>query len=149
MSNLEVLEKLSLGVNETQEVSIETEDGETYDFTIRPLSDGELTQLQVIEKKPYSMKMKLNRNGEREPVNREDKPDKQEMDVDMGDYIDVQAKSMYTAIAWSLSVDGEQIPVKAVKGLPVGVPELLFDKVIEISNLTSKDLSAIKNFRKF
>ena len=151
MSNLEILEKLTFGVNEIQEVSIETDDGESHDFKIRPLSDGELTQLQVMEKSPYSMKMKMNRNGEREPVMREDKDDDntQEMDIDMGSFTEVQAKSMYTAIAWSMSVDGEDVPVKAVQGLPVGVPEMLFEQVIKISRLTESDLSAIKNFRKF
>lgn len=149
MSNLEMLQKLSLGTKEIHEVTIETDDGEEYDFKIRPLSDGELTQLQVIEKKPYSMKMKINRDGEREPVKREDKKEGQEMDVDMGEFTEVQAKAIYTAIAWSLSVDDEKIPVKIVQGLPLGVPEILFEKVIEISHLTEKDLSAIKNFRKF
>lgn len=149
MSNLELLEKLTLGVQKTETVMIEFDDGTSEEFVLRPLTDGELTNLQVLEKKSYSMKIKMNRNGEAEAVERQDDLNSQEMDVDMGDFTESQAKSMYTAIAWSLSVDGENVPVKAIKALPKGVPELLFNEVIRISKLTSKDLSAIKNFRKF
>ena len=148
MSNLEMLQKLALGTKNTETVKITDDEGTDYDFTLRPLTDGELTSLQILEKKPYTMKIKVNRNGQPETVNREDDPES-DMDVDMGDFTESQAKAMYTAIAWSLSIEGEKVPVQAIKDLGKGVPELLFNEVIRISKLTDKDLTAIKNFRKF
>lgn len=151
MSNMEMIEKLTLGTDDVETVTIELDDGTKQEAVLRPLTDGELTKLQVLEKKPYTMRMKMNRNGEKVPVDREDmlKSDEDnEMDVSMGDFTESQAKSMYTAVAWSLSVD-ENIPVKSVEGMRKGVPELLFKEVIRISCLTESDLSAIKNFRKF
>lgn len=44
-----MLQKLSNGVNHVENITIETEN-DKYDFLMRPLSDGELTRLQVIEK---------------------------------------------------------------------------------------------------
>jgi len=144
MSNLEVLQKLSLGVNNTEKVVIESEDGEKQEFVMRPLTDGELTKLQTIEKKPYNMKIKIDGSGKRKSAT---KPDT-DMDVGMGEFTESQAEAMYTAIAWSLSVDGETVTADDVKTLAVGFPQLLFDEVIRISKLTDADLTAIKSFRK-
>ena len=55
---------------------------------------------------------------------------------------------MYTAIAWSLSVEDEEIDPNLIRQLPVGIPEDLFEKIVEISNLSDKDLTIIKTFRK-
>lgn len=151
MSNMEMIEKLTLGTDDVETVTIELDDGTKQEAVLRPLTDGELTKLQVLEKKPYTMHMKMNRNGEKVPVDREDmlKSDEDnEMDVSMGDFTESQAKALYTAVAWSLSVD-ENISVKSVEGMMKGVPELLFKEVIRISCLNESDLSAIKNFRKF
>lgn len=142
MSNLEILQKLSNGTKTVENVTIETEDGK-YDFLMRPLSDGELTRLQSLEKKPYSMSISLNSNGKKQRVQ---KP-VTDMDVSMGEFTESQAEAMYTAVAWSLSVDGEKITVDAVKNLDKGVPELLFNEVIRLSHLTEDDLIAIKQFR--
>ena len=144
MSNLEVLQKLSLGVNDTEKVVIEYEDGSKEEFLMRPLTDGELTKLQTIEKKPYNMKIKIDSSGKRKSAT---KPDT-DMDVGMGEFTESQAEAMYTAIAWSLSVDGETVTPDDVKTTNVGIPELLFNEVIRISKLTEGDLTAIKSFRK-
>lgn len=143
MSNLEVLQKLSLGVNNTEKVIIESEDGSKDEFIMRPLTDGELTKLQTIEKKPYNMKIKLDGSGKKKSVS---KPNT-DLDVGMGEFTESQAEAMYTAIAWSLSV-GETVTPDDVKTLRVGFPQLLFDEVIRISKLTEGDLTAIKSFRK-
>ena len=50
MTNLEILEKLTLGTEATETVDVQ---GETY--TIRPLTSGELAKLQSIEKKGFTM----------------------------------------------------------------------------------------------
>ena len=149
MSNLEMLQKLALGTQNTEVVKITDDYDNDYEFTLRPLTDGELTNLQVLEKKPYTMKIKVNRNGQPETVNRADDPNT-DMDVDMGDFTESQAKAMYTAIAWSMTLPEETpVPVQAIRDLGKGVPELLFNEVIRISKLTEQDLTAIKNFRKF
>ena len=144
MSNLELLQKLTLGIKDTETVKIELEDDTTHDFTIRPLTSGELTKLQSLEQKPYNMKIKLNAQGKKKSV--EKVPDTG-LDVSMGDFTEYQAKAMYTAIAWSLSVDDEKVKPEDVESLPNGIPELLFTEVIRISKLTEADLTSIKSFR--
>jgi hypothetical protein len=71
-----------------------------------------------------------------------------DVDINTGEFTEAQAEAMYTAIALSLSVDGETVTSDDIKGMPAGVPELLFEKVILVSKLNDKDLTAIKQFRK-
>ena len=143
MSNMEMLEKLSQGKNRIETVPI-VKDGETVaEYQMRPLTSGEVSKLKIIENKPYKMKMQIDVQGKRQATKKEKVSD---MDIGMGDFTEVQTKTMYTAIAWSLSVDGETIPVEALDDLDKGVPELLFEKVIEISGLTDKDLKSVKSF---
>ena len=52
----------------------------------------------------------------------------------------------YTAIAYSLSVDGETFPVEKVEEFPKGLPDILFKEVINISGLEAGDLAVLKNF---
>ena len=138
-NNFEMLQKLSSGKNHIEEIKING-----VKLNIRPLSDGELTKLQVIEKKPYTMNMKLNSKGKRGETK-----NTQDMDVGMGEFTSSQAKAMYTAVAWSLSIDNDTVSIDDVRNLDKGVPELIFKEVVRISKLTESDLSAIKNFRKF
>ena len=138
-NNFEMLQKLSSGKNHIEEIKING-----VKLNIRPLSDGELTKLQVIEKKPYTMNMKLNSKGKRGETK-----NTQDMDVGMGEFTSSQAKAMYTAVAWSLSIDNDTVSIDDVRNLDKGVPELIFKEVVRISKLNESDLSAIKNFRKF
>ena len=139
-NNFEMLQKLSTGKNHIEEIKING-----VKLNIRPLSDGELTKLQVIEKKPYTMNMKLNSKGKRGETN----TNTQDMDVGMGEFTQSQSEAMYTAVAWSLSIDDDKFTVDDVRNLDKGVPELIFKEVVRISKLNESDLSAIKNFRKF
>ena len=138
-NNFEMLQKLSSGKNHIEEIKING-----VKLNIRPLSDGELTKLQVIEKKPYTMNMKLNSKGKRGETK-----NTQDMDVGMGEFTQSQSEAMYTAVAWSLSIDDDKFTVDDVRNLDKGVPELIFKEVVRISKLNESDLSAIKNFRKF
>lgn len=139
-NNFEMLQKLSSGKNHIEEIKING-----VKLNIRPLSDGELTKLQVIEKKPYTMNMKLNSKGKRGETN----TNTQDMDVGMGEFTQSQSEAMYTAVAWSLSIDDDKFTVDDVRNLDKGVPELIFKEVVRISKINESDLSAIKNFRKF
>lgn len=137
MNNQEMIQKLILGTDNKETVEIEY-DGEKVEFTIRPLSSGELTKLQVLEKKGFQVKVGM-QNGQRTSV----QSNLSDIDVDVGEFNEAQAEAMYNAI--SLSFD---IPVDDIKQLPVGLPEIMFEKVIEISKLSDKDLTIVKTFRK-
>ena len=142
MSNLEMLQKLSLGVDDTETVIIDFE-GEKAEFTIRPLTSGELSKLQAVEKKPLVVTVGM-RNGKRETVN----SNVNDVDINTGEFTEAQSEAMYQAIAWSLSTNEEIILIDDIKSMRAGLPEILFEKVIEVSKLSEEDLTAIKTFRK-
>ena len=139
MTNLDIIKKLTLGKEDTTKVKIDY-CGEEVEFELRPLTDGELTRLQSIEKKPLIVRVGM-QNGRRQSTNISD------VDVNTGEFTEAQAEAMYTAISLSLSID-EEIPVEDIKNMPTGLPQLLYDKVIEISKLSDNDLTSIKTFRK-
>lgn len=137
MNNLETLKKLSLGTECTELVKIVYED-EEYEFEMRPLNDGELTKLQSIEKKPLIVKVGM-QNGKRTSV----ESNVNDVDINTGEFTEAQNEAMYNAISLSLKV-----PVKEVKNLPAGLPQIIFEQVIRVSKLSDTDLTVIKSFRK-
>jgi hypothetical protein len=142
VNNSEIIEKLSIGTDETETVKVKN-GKETIEVELRPLSSGELSILQKMEKSPYNMQMKINRNGERVPVNREDViEDDNTVDVSMGDITESKSKLVFTAVAWAMDVS-----IAEVKTFHKGIPEQLFEHVIEMSNITEEDLDTIKQFR--
>ena len=142
MSNKDMIQKLTLGTEDIQTVNITWED-EELEFRLRPLTSGELSKLQVIEKKPLQIKVNM-RNGKREAV----QSNMNDVDINTGEFTEAQSEAMYKAVALSLSVDGEKVTVDMVKGMVVGLPELLFTEVINVSRLSDADLSTVKQFRK-
>jgi hypothetical protein len=140
MKNTDILQKLTLGTDKVSDVKIVFED-EDYEFKIRPLTDGELTKLQAIEKKPLVVKVGM-QGGRRTSVQTND------VDINTGEFIEAQNEAMYNAIAWSLSVDGDDVHPDTIKVLPAGLPQILFEQVINISKLSDEDLTVIKQFRK-
>lgn len=141
-TNSEMLKKLTLGVEDTQTVCIDYE-GIEAELTLRPLTSGELTKLQVIEKKPLEIKIGM-RNGRRETV----QTNANDVNVNTGDFTEAQQEAMYTAVALSLSVGEEKFKPDQIKDMRAGLPEIIFEKVIEISKLSDEDLTLIKQFRK-
>jgi len=141
MSNLEMIRKLSLGVEDTEKVNLEFE-GETAEFTLRPLTDGELSKLQSIEKKSLVLKVGM-KNGQRQTV----QSNIEDVDINTGEFTESQSEAMYTAIAWSLSVNKEKITPDDVKQMKAGLPLVLFKEVVRISNLSKEDLTIIKSFQ--
>lgn len=142
MSNKDMIQKLTLGVEDIQTVNITWED-EELEFKLRPLTSGELSKLQVIEKKPLQIKVNM-RNGKREAV----QSNMNDVDINTGEFTEAQSEAMYKAVALSLSVDGEKVTTDMVKGMVVGLPELLFTEVINVSKLSDADLTMVKQFRK-
>ena len=139
-----MLNKLSEGINQTKQITITLED-EEYPFQIRPLTDGELSKLKKIENNAFSLKFKIDDKG-----NRKGQPVKEDNEavVKGGEFTESHDQVKYTAIAWSLSIDGDEVTVEDVQTLPPGLPDLLFEEIIKVSSLSNSDLTAIKKFRK-
>ena len=136
MTNNEMIQKLMLGKDDVQTVTIKIDDTEA-EFSMRPLTSGELSELQTIEKKGFHMTIGM-QGGQRQTVS----TNMNDLDVNVGEFTEHQLEAMYKAISLSLNVKETDI-----KQLPTGVPEALFEKVIEISNLSDDDLTVIKTFR--
>lgn len=143
MSNNEMLQKIISGKQNTEEITLTINDEEVT-FTLRPLTSGEVTKLQRIEKQGFKMKVGVNPQGKRQNV----QSNMTDVDVNAGEFGELQSEAMYTAIAWSMSIDDETVNIDAIKGLPAGTPELLYEEVVRVSGLTEKDLTSVKNFRK-
>ena len=139
MSNLEIIDKLVLGTKAIETITINDEE-----INIRPLSSGELSKLQVIEKKGFSMKVGLGAQGKRTNV----QTSNTDVDINAGEFTKYQSEALYKAVAWGLSIDGETVTPEQVEQLPAGVPETIFKEIVRISNLSKDDLTIIKNFRK-
>ena len=137
MSNLEMISRLTKGIEATEIITVNGEEIE-----IRPLTSGELSELQTIEKKGFVMKVGVGANGKRT------KADMSDIDINAGDFTHYQSEALYKAVAWGLSIDGEKIKPEQIQNLPTGVPEQIFQEIVRISNLTNNDLTIIKNFRK-
>lgn len=142
-SNLEMIQKLSLGKDDIEKVTLELEDDLKADFTLRPLTSGEISKLKALEKKSVVVKIGMEA-GKRTKTTVDNS---QDINVNTGEFTEDQAEAMYRAIALSLSIDDEVVTADDVKQMRVGLPELLFTEVIRISQLTEDDLSAIKSFQ--
>lgn len=139
MSNLEMLERLTKGVEATETIEIGGEEVE-----IRPLTSGELSKLQTIEKKGFVMKVGVGANGKRTSVNTSNT----DVDINAGDFTQYQSEALFKAVAWGLSIGKEKVNPEQVEALPAGIPEQIFNEIVRISNIKDNDLTIIKNFRK-
>ena len=134
-----MLERLTLGTEATETIEVGGEEVE-----IRPLTSGELSKLQTIEKKGFVMKVGVGAKGKRTSV----ETSNTDVDINAGDFTHYQNEALYKAVAYGLSIDGEKIKPEQIQNLPTGVPEQIFQEIVRISNLTNNDLTIIKNFRK-
>ena len=134
-----MLERLTKGVEATETIEIGGEEVE-----IRPLTSGELSKLQTIEKKGFVMKVGVGANGKRTSVNTSNT----DVDINAGDFTQYQSEALYKAVAWGLSIGKEKVNPEQVEALPAGIPEQIFNEIVRISNIKDNDLTIIKNFRK-
>ena len=134
-NDIELLEKLTLGKDKTETVTI-TVNGEEQEIELRPLTSGELSKLQTIEKQGFVMRIGM-QNGKRTSTT-----NLSDMDVNAGEFTQYQNEALFKAVAWSMGIEPEQVE----QFIP-GVPEQIFEEVVRISNLQDKDLTIIKNFR--
>ena len=135
MGNTELLEKLTLGKDKKETVIIEV-NGEDQEIELRPLTSGELSKLQTIEKQGFVMRIGMNNGKRTSTTNLSD------MDINAGEFTKYQNEALYKAVAWSMGLKPEQVE----EFIP-GLPEKIFSEVVRISNLDDKDLTIIKNFR--
>ena len=133
MNKSDILAKLTLGKDKTETVKIDD-----VEIELKPLTSGQLSKLQSIEKKGFVMKIGMDKQGKRTGTQTV-----QDMDVNAGEFSEYQTEALYKAVAWSMDIDEED-----VKDFAVGVPEKIFKEVIRISNLGDDDLTVIKQFRK-
>lgn len=138
MDNNELMAKLMLGKDEIQYVDVEV-NGEMLNIPIRPLTDGELNKLKIIEQRKINFQTEVSSDGKSTPVNT--------AKINTGEFLEGQHEAKYSAIAWSMSCDGITVSIEQVKCFPKGVPDKLFEKVIEISSLTKKDLTVVQSFQ--
>ena len=134
-NNTELLEKLTLGKDKTETVTIEV-NGEDQEIELRPLTSGELSKLQTIEKQGFVMRIGMTNGKRTSTTNLSD------MDINAGEFTKYQNEALYKAVAWSMGLKPEQ-----VESFIPGLPERIFSEVVRISNLDDKDLTIIKNFR--
>ena len=142
VSNNEMIQKLTLGKEDTTIVKVEW-NGEETEWLMRPLTSGELSRLQVIEKRAFHIKVGM-KNGRRETVT----TNMEDIDINTAEFTQAQNEAMYEAVANSLSCNGETVKADLIKTMPAGLPEVLFGEVIEVSKLADTDLTMIKQFRK-
>ena len=139
MSNLEMLERLTLGTEATETIEVGGEEVE-----IRPLTSGELSKLQTIEKKGFVMKVGVGAKGKRQSI----QTNNTDVDINAGDFTQYQSEALYKAVAWGLSIGKEKVTPEQVEALPAGISEQIFKEIVRISNIQDNDLTIIKNFRK-
>ena len=137
-----MIAKLTLGTEDTRDVIIDWQGQETI-WKMRPLTSGELSKLQVIEKKPFHIKVAM-RNGKRQAV----QTNMNDIDINTAEFTEAQNEAMYWAVSLSLSCGDDNTSVEEIKGLPAGLPEALFTQVINVSSLSDDDLTMVKQFRK-
>ena len=127
MENKELLDKIIEGTQMEEQVTI-TFNGEDFTFTLKPLTSGQLTTLQRLERK--GLNINISSKGKASPI-----------DINAGDLADNQAEAMFKGISFSL-----EAPVEKVKLLPLEIVEALFKEIIRISKVSDNELILVKNF---
>ena len=90
------------------------------------------------------MKVGVGAKGKRQSV----QTNNTDVDINAGEFTQYQSEALYKAVAWGLSVNGENVKPEQVEALPAGLPEQIFVEIVRISNIKDNDLTIIKNFRK-
>ena len=105
MSNLEMISRLTKGIEATEIITVNGEEVE-----IRPLTSGELSGLQTIEMKGLVMKVGVGAKGKRTNV----ETSNTDVDINAGDFTHYQSEALYKAVAYGMSVNGEKIKTEQV-----------------------------------
>lgn len=158
IDNQSILEELISGEDAITKVEIQNK-GNIKEICMKPLTDGELSRLKSMEKDPVNVNINFKpgdtkRKGFREKLEKELKGSEDEANqegsakINSGEMSESQDATKYFAIAMSMSIDDNDVDPEFIKKLDAGVPDLLFEKVIEISNLNEDSLDTVKQFLK-
>jgi hypothetical protein len=137
MDNESILSEIISGTNTVEKVEFE---GLSKPLTLRVLNNGELLELKKMERGSQKSQLTIKRN-----MKRQDVKDKVEEAMQEIDPAQIQENIENTkALALELSAD---ITRPIYDQLKPGLTTAIFDKIMEISQITSDDLDLIKDFR--
>ena len=137
MDNESILSEIISGTNTIEKVEFE---GLSKPLTLRVLNNGELLELKKTERGSQKSQLTIKRN-----MKRQDVKDKVEEAMQEIDPAQIQENIENTkALALELSAD---ITRPIYDQLKPGLTTAIFDKIMEISQITSEDLDLIKDFR--
>lgn len=142
MNNQEILSKLINGTENTVKFEFE---GLDAPITLRPLTSGEILILQKVEKKNQKFTIRMEKDARggkgkfRDKVKKE--VQKLENEIDAEQLRESVARTKFKAVSISADISEDM-----VEQLPSALVEAIFDKVVEISKLTKKDLDLLAEF---
>lgn len=146
MVNEELIQEILSGVNNTITAEIE---GLNSKITLRPLATKEIMELRKLEKGTSKGTLKMDlpdvKDGMRQvkKENIREKVKQLEQDIIYADIEEGKDNVILKAVSYS-----SKIPIEQIEKFPIRITEDIFAKVMEISNVTEKDLDMLKSFRK-
>jgi hypothetical protein len=146
MVNEELIQEILTGVNNTITAEIE---GLKSKITLRPLATKEIMELRKLEKGTSKGTLKMDlpdaKDGMRQikKENIREKVKQLEQDIIYADIEEGKDNVILKAVSYS-----SEIPIEQIEKFPIKITEDIFAKVMEISNVTEKDLDMLKSFRK-
>lgn len=148
MVNEELIQEILSGVNNTITAEIE---GLKSKITLRPLATKEIMELRKLEKGTSKGTLKMDLPDEKEKdgmrqikkENIREKVKQLEQDIIYADIEEGKDNVILKAVSYS-----SKIPIEQIEKFPIKITEDIFAKVMEISNVTEKDLDMLKSFRK-
>ncbi len=140
MDNESLIKELLAGKENTVQFEIE---GLSEPLTLRPLTNGELLQLKIIEKGNQQGTVKVKKNMSREDIKEQVQDMESNSNINYADIVKNEFNTKYEAIKISASLS-----IGIIKRLPTKILDDIFAKIIEISEITKDDLSILENFRK-
>lgn len=146
MVNEELIQEILTGVNNTITAEIE---GLNSKITLRPLATKEIMELRKLEKGTSKGTLKMDlpdaKDGMRQikKENIREKVKQLEQDIIYADIEEGKDNVILKAVSYS-----SEIPIEQIEKFPIKITEDIFAKVMEISNVTEKDLDMLKSFRK-
>lgn len=146
MVNEELIQEILSGVDNTITAEIE---GLKSKITLRPLATKEIMELRKLEKGTSKGTLKMDlpdaKDGMRQvkKENIREKVKQLEQDIIYADIEEGKDNVILKAVSYS-----SKIPIEQIEKFPIKITEDIFAKVMEISNVTEKDLDMLKSFRK-
>lgn len=109
---------------------------------MRKLNAKEVKILKKSEKKNVKSQMTLKRGQKRNKKEIRKQVENLEQEIDHERLVENTESTKYLAIELSAG-----LPIEKIEGLPQKIVDDIFEKIIEINDLTKDDLSFIANFR--